>query len=273
MINSYENLPKISCLMVTGKNRFDYFVKSFQCYQDQTYPNRELIIVNEGPKSYQEKIANHVAHRSDVRLVFLDGWYSLGALRNISIALSFGDIFVQWDDDDFNAPERLAVQYNFLSTQPKAKICFLSDQLHYYFNFKTLFLEDWYEYGSGGMKPYALIPGTGMAWRKSFHNRYPSAGKWCSAGEDSVLSSKLCEIDEQVSLLRGYGYMQMYSYHGDNVWNENHHMGISRYRSLGIDKILKQKNRICKTLDYLKLSEKIKVMGREGLAFIYEVKK
>ena len=40
-------------------------------------------------KEYQEKIANHVSHRNDVRLIFLDGWYSLGALRNISIATSY----------------------------------------------------------------------------------------------------------------------------------------------------------------------------------------
>ena len=41
--------------MVTSKNRFDFFVKSFKCYEDQTYPNKELVIVNEGPKEYQKK--------------------------------------------------------------------------------------------------------------------------------------------------------------------------------------------------------------------------
>lgn len=256
--------------MVTGKNRFDYFVKSFHCYQNQTYPNKELVIVNEGTKDYQEKIANHVAHRNDVRLVFLDGWYSLGALRNISIATSFGDIFVQWDDDDFNTPERLATQFNFLNCNPKASVCYLSEQLHYYFHTKTLFWEDWKEFCSDGIKSFALIPGTIMAWRKRFFERYPSAGKWCSAGEDSVLSTRLCQKDEHVILLSGYGYMQMYSYHGDNVYNVNHHMGISMNRSVKTDHILKNRNRICKTLDFLKLAKRIKVMGRDGLAFYYE---
>lgn len=273
MINLHHILPKISCLMVTGKNRYDYFVKSFKCYENQIYPNKELVIVNEGPKEYQEKIAKHVSHRNDVRLVFLNGWYSLGALRNISIALSFGDIFVQWDDDDFNAPERLAIQYNFLFSNPLAKVCYLSEQLHYYFHTKTLFWEDWKSYCSDGIKSYALIPGTIMAWRKYFHDRYPSAGKWCSAGEDSILSNKLCKNDQNVILLSGYGYMQMYSYHGDNVYNIKHHMGISMNRSVDTAHILKNRKKICETLDFLKLNDRIKVMGRDGLAFYYEAKK
>ena len=269
----FENFPKLSCLMVTSKNRFDFFVKSFKCYEDQTYPNKELVIVNEGPKEYQKKISNHVAHRDDVRFVFLDGWYSLGALRNISISLSFGDLFVQWDDDDFNTPERLSVQYKFLSNQPQAKICYLTEQLHYYFNHKMIFWEDWKNHISNGSTPHSLIPGTGMAWRKHFNNRYPSSGKWCSSGEDSVLSGKLCEIEKQVVLLEGYGCMNIYSYHGDNVWNETHHSCLSKYRSNYSEKLIKEKRTICKTLDYLKLGENIKVMGREGMAFVYYAKK
>lgn len=266
-----NDLPKISCLMVTANGRLEYFKRSINCYLDQTYPNKELIIVNEGSKDYQNEIFNYLKDKKDIRFIFLDGWYSLGALRNISIALSFGDIFVQWDDDDFNMPDRLAIQYSYLSKHPKAEICYLTEQLHYYFDKNTIFWEDWKNYCSAGLKRFSLIPGTIMAWRKNFHFRYPAVGQHCSAGEDSVLSNELCEkIDEKIILLSNFGHMQIYTYHGKNTFDVEHHMNISRYRSLSCDKIIKNRSQICDTLKYMKLNKKIKVMGREGLAFIYE---
>ena len=46
--------------MVTSKNRFDFFVKSFKCYEDQTYPNKELVIVysksNDGTGIYVKSL-------------------------------------------------------------------------------------------------------------------------------------------------------------------------------------------------------------------------
>lgn len=264
--------PKISCLLVTGNGRFEYLKKSVRCYDSQLYPNRELVIVNEGPKSYQDQIVEYIGDREDVRYVFLDGWYSLGALRNISIALCHGDLFVQWDDDDFNTPERLVVQYNHLSKHQTAKVCFLSDQLHYYFDTNYLFWENWAEFCSGGHAKFSLIPGTIMAWKESFHGRYPSAGPWCSAGEDSVLAYNLCEDESQVALLPDYGYMQVYSYHGKNVWDVNHHLNISRERAMNCTFMLRHRERICATIDFLKLEGTIKVMGREGLAFTHEAR-
>jgi glycosyltransferase involved in cell wall biosynthesis len=271
MIDCQKSLPKISCLLVTAKNRFDYFQRSVRCYADQTYPNKELLVINEGPKEYQEKIAQHLSGRQDVKLIFLDGWYSLGSLRNISIALSQGDLFVQWDDDDFNMPERLAIQYNYLSNHPKARICYLSEQLHYYFNSNYLFWEDWAQFCSGGHKRYSLIPGTIMAWREGFHYRYPSAGYWCSAGEDTVLAERMLQQgDEIVTLLSGFGYMQMYSYHGHNVYDLQHHLSISKNRSLNSECLLGNRERICRTIDYLDLPGITKVMGRDGVAFTHE---
>ncbi len=264
---------KISCLLVTANNRFDCFERSFKCYCDQIYSNRELVIVNEGSQEYQQQIAEHISGRDDVRLIFLDGEYSLGALRNISIALCHGDIFVQWDDDDFNAPERLTVQYNHLIRHPEAKVCFLTDQLHYYFGTQTLFWNNWWRVHSGGWKKFGLIPGTIMAHKEGFPYRYPSAGEHSAAGEDSVLAYDLCDTHvEQVLLLEDMGYLHVYSFHGKNVWDIDHHMNISMVRGLPCDYLVEHRDRIAYTLDYLKLADNIKVMGGDGLAFIHEAK-
>lgn len=264
-----SKLPKISCLLVTAPGRFDYFKKSVWCYVNQTYSNKQLVIVNEGPEEYQKQIADHVDGMDDVKLVFLNGYYTLGALRNISMALCDGELWVQWDDDDFNTPERLSVQYSFLSRKPKAKACFLSDQLHYYFPTKELYWEHWLKFQSSGMKKFGLIPGTCMAYR-NIQARYPSAGTHCSAGEDSIFASRILDQDDScIELLDGYGCMQVYSYHGKNVWDIEHHTNISKCRSMSVDHMIKNKERICHTIQYLGFEGEIKVMGREGLAFTY----
>lgn len=263
-------LPKISCLSVTAAGRFDLFQKSVRCYFDQTYTNKELIVVNEGPKEYQEQIADFLKDREDVKLIFLNDWYSLGALRNISVAFASGDIFVQWDDDDFNLPERLVAQYNHLVRHRRSNICYLSDQLHYYQTTNQLFWENWAEFCSGGWKKHSLIPGTLMAWKNAFNHRYPSGGPKCSAGEDSVLSDELCEDEDRVTLLSGIGYLQVYSYHGLNVWNIHHHSDISDHRSVPISQMLSYRDQICRAIDYLKFPGEVKVMGRNGLAFKHE---
>lgn len=275
MIYSNSPLPKISCLLVTAAGRFDYFRQSCQCYFDQTYPNKELVIVNEGPVEYQQQMKEFLGGRDDVKFVYLKGKYSLGGLRNISIAMSSGDIFVQWDDDDYNMPERLMVQYNHLKNR-KASVCYFTEQLHYYFDARTLYCNDWAQYHSGGSVKYSLIPGTIMAYKDRFLERYPSYGSSCSAGEDSVLSDSLVENSlGEITLLSGLGHLHVYTFHGKNVWDRDHHMAISRERSKSVDQILPNRHKICATLDYLKYeptaedSSTIKIMGRDGLAFYY----
>lgn len=267
MLNFEKPYHKISCLLVTANGRFEYFKRSFDCYLNQTYPNRELIIVNEGSKNYQNQLKDFVNGRKDVKCVFLDGKYTLGGLRNISVAVCSGEIFVQWDDDDFNMPERLATQYSHLINQ-KADVCYLTDQLHYYFPTQELYWENWEKFLSGSITEYSLIPGTIMAFKNKFLVRYPSSGNHASAGEDSVLSSKLCQI-VNVVLLRDFGYLHVYSYHGQNVWDIEHHKNISRHRSFSFENMLKHRDRISKTLRHLKLSEEVSVMGRNGKAFLW----
>lgn len=254
--------------MVTAAGRLDQFERSLRCYQDQTYPNRELVIVNEGPPEYQKQIAARVQYRSDVRLVFLNGRYTLGALRNISVGLSFGDLWVQWDDDDFNMPQRLAVQAHFLLRQRKAKVCFLSDQLHYYFPTQQLFWNNW-KIHSGGQKRFGAIPGTVLA-RRDFPFRYPSSGEWARAGEDSVMVGDVCRVDQsQLSLLSDHGYLQIYSFHGKNVWDVEHHLKISEVRGMPRSYMIRHRELLSRTLKYMDFAESVSVMGSDGLAFIW----
>ncbi len=183
------------------------------------------------------------------------------------MSLCNGDVFVQWDDDDFNMPDRLMVQYSHL-LRSQYRACYLGDQLHYYFPTQELYWENWWEFLSNYHLAHGLIPGTLMAYREGFKARYPSAGKHARAGEDTVLSDALCR-ENQVTLLRNKGYLQIYSFHGRNVWDLQHHLNLSKGRSADCKFLNENKDAICRTLNYMKFSSQVKVMGRDGLAFVY----
>lgn len=266
---SYTDWPKITCMMVTDEDRLKTLAVSLRCFLDQTYPNKELLIVTDASDAYKNQIANLVADKPDVRLAFLDGKYTLGALRNIGVGLAFGDIFVQWDDDDFCSPDRLMVQCSYLLKHPRVRLCFLGDQLHYYFPTRQLFWNNW-EIHSGGWKKYGLIPGTIMAYTKDFSYRYPASGEHAAAGEDSEMTNRICNIDGyKVAILKGFGYHHVYSFHGRNVWDVEHHMEISRVRGAPRTVMLEHRRRISRTLAYLDLEETVDVVGVDGLAFTY----
>lgn len=266
-----QHLPKISCLLVTAGGRFETFKRSYQCYVDQTYQNRELVVVNDGPSEYQAEMSEWTKDRKDVRYVYLRGKYTLGALRNIAVSLCYGDLWVQWDDDDYNMPERLAVQAAYLLSHPEAKACFLTDQLHYYYATSQLYWNNWWRQHSGMQKRFGLIPGTILA-RRGLAFKYPSAGANCRLGEDSVLSGNLCRVNDDVLLLEDRGHLHIYSFHGKNVWDVEHHLNISRVRGLPKNWMIEHRDQICRTLNYMNLSDTISVMGRDGLAFTYRSK-
>ncbi len=269
----FNNLPKISCLLVTAGGRFNLAQKSIICYTKQTYKNKELIILNEGPKLYQKELQSFVDSlgRNDIRTVWLNGKYSLGSLRNISVGIAEGDYFVQWDDDDFCLPHRLITQYSYLARFPEAKVCYLTDQLHYFWETKTLYWNHWKNWHSGnGLKKYSLIPGTGMFVR-GLSFRYPSVGECCKAGEDTVFANEiLSESSSNVVLLENMGHMHCYSFHGNQVYDIEHHMNIAQMRSQPVSFMLKNRDRIIDSINFFEFEGETKVMGRDGLAFTYQ---
>jgi glycosyltransferase involved in cell wall biosynthesis len=267
-------LPLMSCLLVTANDRIHYVQRSVKCYLDQTYPNRELIVVNEGPKEYQTQLDNWFSglNRQDIRTVWLDGYYTLGALRNISISMSLGEFYCQWDDDDFCMPHRLIAQYTHLANT-NSKACFLGDQLHYYFSTKELYWDNWAKYHNGGHLIHCIIPGTAMVSRE-LNVRYPSTGNNSSAGEDSVFVERLLnKYGEKMTILRDQGYLHVYSYHGNNqVYPLDHHIQISKHRSQTRGDVIGSKAQICDIINYLELPGDTRVMCKDGLAFVHRGK-
>src|SRR5262249_15060347 len=100
--------PLISCLMVT-RGDIRLISSALHCFNLQTYPNKELVIIYYDKKSLVKDFVEQKC-TSNVKLVYVEGRQSLGELRNISVKEASGQIVCIWDDDDLYGKDRLQIQ-------------------------------------------------------------------------------------------------------------------------------------------------------------------
>jgi glycosyltransferase involved in cell wall biosynthesis len=105
----------VTCLCLT-KDRRQWLPKAIQCYQAQTYPNRELLILADG-----EDVRDLVpVDDSSVRLIHIDQSLEIGEKRNFGCARAAGEVIAHWDDDDYSAPGRISDQIARMQQTGKA---------------------------------------------------------------------------------------------------------------------------------------------------------
>jgi GT2 family glycosyltransferase len=104
-----ETLPLVSCIMPTY-NRRPFVAQAIAYFLRQDYPNRELIIVDDGT----DPVGDLVPDDTRIRYLRLPYKSTLGAKRNLSCRQAQGEIIAHWDDDDWHAPHRLRYQVGSL---------------------------------------------------------------------------------------------------------------------------------------------------------------
>lgn len=97
--------PLVSCIMPTY-NRRPFVPQALQHFLRQDYPNRELIIVDDG----QDAIGDLSDGLPNVRYFRLPTRASIGAKRNLACQHAQGEIIAHWDDDDWYSSDRLRYQ-------------------------------------------------------------------------------------------------------------------------------------------------------------------
>jgi glycosyltransferase involved in cell wall biosynthesis len=97
--------PLVSCIMPTY-NRRSFIPHALQSFMSQDYPNRELIIVDDG----EDPIGDLAENLSGVRYLRLPARESIGAKRNLAYQHAQGQIIAHWDDDDWYSSDRLRYQ-------------------------------------------------------------------------------------------------------------------------------------------------------------------
>jgi hypothetical protein len=192
-------VASVSAMMVTGKcEQREWLARgAVRCFEMQTHPEKELIIVNQGGRALGSE-------HPDVREILVPPGCrtTLGDLRNIGLAAASGDWVMLWDDDDWHAPERMAVQ---VAHARKDAVVLLQSQIRYDFTSHTAFV---YRTERG-------IDGTLMHPR-DVPFKYPSDRR----GEDSKF---LRNFGHRTPIANDAGLF-VRLFHGANTWNVEHIM-------------------------------------------------
>ena len=150
----------VSCIMPT-RNRRPFVSQSIWYFLRQDYPNKELVVLDDG----EDNVADLIPDDERVRYVRVDRQV-LGAKRNLGCELSRGEFIAHWDDDDWMAPHRLSTQVHELISS-ESDLCGLQQVLHYG-------LDDgaaWSYNGVSTQRPW-LVGGT-LLYRRSAWTRTP----------------------------------------------------------------------------------------------------
>jgi glycosyltransferase involved in cell wall biosynthesis len=197
------NDPLISCLCVT-RNRVPMLKRAVSCFQHQTYPHRELVIIYEAddPET-REYLAGIDSPMIRLLEVSTAPKLSLGALRNISIEFSQGRYLAQWDDDDWHGPTRLAEQMAAIR-QSGRPVCVLMRWILFDEVTKKAFLSASRAWEGSILAARDALP------------KYPELSK----GEDTVVIEQLLSEKKLTGLDKAHLYI--YTYHGSNTWERSH---------------------------------------------------
>lgn len=120
-----QRQPLVSCIMPTA-NRRGFVPQAIRDFLAQDYPQRELLIVDDGTDPVEDLVPAH----PDIRYVRLEQRRSVGAKRNIACELSRGELIAHWDDDDWRSPAWLSSQVRLLASSG-ADLCGL-DRVYFW---------------------------------------------------------------------------------------------------------------------------------------------
>ena len=107
-------MDKVSVIIPTY-NRFKYLLNTIKSVKEQTYPNIEIIVVND--KSIQKEYYDYDWESNNIKMIHLEknskeifGYPCAGYVRNKGIELSSGKYIAFCDDDDIWFPNKIEIQ-------------------------------------------------------------------------------------------------------------------------------------------------------------------
>lgn len=122
-----KEIKKLVSVIITTYNRFEYFVKALNSVKNQTYKNKEIIVINDCSNDKQYYNYNYgsnvkVIHcKKNSKEIF--GFACPGGYqRNLGIEIAKGEYIAFLDDDDCWLPNKLDEQIKFM-IKNNCKIC------------------------------------------------------------------------------------------------------------------------------------------------------
>jgi glycosyltransferase involved in cell wall biosynthesis len=163
--------PLVSCIMPTADRR-RFVPLAIQNFLQQDYPNRELVILDDG----QDSIADLAPADARVKYIRTTQRQTVGAKRNQCVQASQGNLIMHWDDDDWVAPYRIRYQVEALLRE-RAEVCGLQQMLFHDLSTSKTWL---YTYPPNLR---AWLIGGSLLYTRNFWQRSPFPG--VQVGEDA----------------------------------------------------------------------------------------
>ncbi|WP_126555610.1 glycosyltransferase family 2 protein [Dictyobacter kobayashii] len=200
--------PLVSCIMPT-KNRRGFVEQALGYFEKQDYPNKELIIVDDG----EDLVVDLVAQRPYVRYFAPQYIHSVGAKRNFACEAARGELICHWDDDDWYSPTRLSYQVAPLLTNT-ADITGL--HLHTVLDIQKM--QGWQcaDASTSAMGVEGMHYGT-MLYRKQLWSNCARFQDSPKGDDGSGFVRRLINLGARVCTLPCANH-QIYVRHGKNIW-------------------------------------------------------
>lgn len=201
-----ESHGKVTCIMITA-NRSLLAERSIQCFLNQTYINKELLVIDDGKDDLEPLLQKYIPNQYHYHRIEKKEGQNLGFLRNLGLQLAQGEYIAQWDDDDWYHPDRLKVQINALKNGSSA--CILQATLMHLSN------DEYMNHPYIGWLPGG-VPGTIVHINDS-NTSYPLE----SRGEDTSFLD-YWRTKGLTILPMNYSHLFIRCFHGKNTWEEIH---------------------------------------------------
>ncbi|QNK63800.1 glycosyltransferase family 2 protein [Pedobacter sp. PAMC26386] len=155
------NPPLVSCITPTA-NRQKFIPFAIDNFLKQSYPNAELVIIDDGINSNASLIPNH----PKIKFFYTEPLGTIGIKRNYACGKASGEIIMHWDDDDYYAPDWINRLTDALLTS-EADIAGLNRVVFY----SPSVDKRWMYEDTELDKPW--LCGATMTYRKSFWQQHP----------------------------------------------------------------------------------------------------
>jgi glycosyltransferase involved in cell wall biosynthesis len=176
----------VSCIMPTY-NRQHLIPVALKCYLSQDWPDKELVVVDDGSYSVEDLVKQLVP---GAVYIYLAKKQILGTKRNLACEAAGGDVICHFDDDDWSAAGRLRDQVTRLLQSGKQMTGYHS--ITYWNGIKA------YRYVSG-VPQYAV--GTTMCYQKNFWDKHRFPPK--NYAEDNALVYKARDEGQLITVDAG----------------------------------------------------------------------
>lgn len=159
-----ENTAELISVIVTSYNHVGYVGLRMESLLNQTYPNLEIIFVDDcSTDNTLEVLAKYKIH-SHIKIVALEKNKGYANASNLGVSLSSGKYIMFAELDDFNAPTHIELLYKAMAQNEQIGVCYCRSH---------------------------LVDSTGRVFDEDFNHRPRSFKEFCS--KDTLIPQRMAE--------------------------------------------------------------------------------